>query len=242
MSDQANPAERTAQLLSGADLLAAARITQGLAVEAAGAILYPDQILAVTLPAATDAAQPDPRVAEWSKTYRFLVLPIGISIQPKPGSAPRNVVINAAFRNAGQTAKQPIILDIFPATGFKPLPLSGNVSASIGVGSDLKFGGAVPASAKASVKAALSYTYAPAFANVQSGYASTASFWQFAATRAEQPVGNLPLKLTVAMPRSITARSIAMSFDVVASFGGSWFDDEVRATFVAEVLLPGGVP
>lgn len=240
MTTASHAADKAVPLLSGSDLIAAARAstTQGATTSSAGSILFPDQILSVSAAGALKDAPPDPRMAEWSQVYRFVVIPIAIAIQPKPGTAPKSLVINASFRNTGQTSKQPIILDVFPSTAFKAGPMNGNASASVGLGTDMKFTGVVPVNAEASVKAALSYTYAPAFANVQSGYSSSASFWQFLATQAEQPVGSLPLKLTVAVPLAVTAGSIALSFDVVAAFGGSWFGDEVRASFVAEVLLP----
>ncbi len=239
MTVGSSAAETSVQLLSGKDLLAAgtAQITQGLTAESAGAILYPDQILSVSAAGATKDGQLDQRIIEWSKVYKFVVVPFSVAVQPKPGTAPKSLVVNAAFRNTGQTAKQPIIIDIFPSTAFKAGPVSGSASASVGLGSDLKFGGAAPVNADASVKAALSYAYAPAFANVQTGYSSSACFWQFIATQSEQPVGTLPLKLTVGVPRSYASSSIALTFDILASFGG-WFGDELRASFVAEVLLP----
>ena len=238
MTVGSSAAETSVQLLSGKDLLAAgaAQITQGLTAESAGAILYPDQILSVSAAGATKDGQLDQRIIEWSKVYKFVVVPFSVAVQSKPGSA-KSLVVNAAFRNTGQTAKQPIIIDIFPSTAFKAGSVSGSASASVGLGSDLKFGGAAPVSADASVKAALSYAYAPAFANVQTGYSSSACFWQFIATQSEQPVGTLPLKLTVGVPRSYASSSIALTFDILASFGG-WFGDELRASFVAEVLLP----
>jgi hypothetical protein len=240
MSSQAPAAEKSVQLLSGTDLLSVGRaqITQGLTAESSGSILYPDQILSVSAKSALKDTPADPRIAEWSKVYRFVVLPFSIAVQPKPGTVPKTLVVNAAFRNTGQTTKQPIIIDIFPSTAFKAGPLTANASASVGLGTDLKFAGAAPVDADASVKAALAYTYAPAFANVQTGYSSSACFWQFLATQSEQPVGSLPLKLTVAVPLAVSAMSIALNFEVVASFGGSWFGDDVRANFVAEVLLP----
>jgi hypothetical protein len=240
MNINANATENSVQLLSGEDLLSAGQavITEGLTAASAGTILYPDQVLSVTVPEASKETPADPRISEWSKAYRFIIIPVAVAIQTKPGTAPQSVVINATFRNSGQTTKQPIIIDVFPATGFKPGPLTGSASASVGIGSNLKFGGGLPVNADASVKAALTYNYAPGFANVESGYASTACFWQFAATQSEQPVGSLSLKLTVAVPRNVTVSSIALAFDIVASFGGSWFGNDVRASFVAEVLLP----
>jgi hypothetical protein len=229
-------ADKTAGLLSGPDLLSLAggKVTEGMSSASAGSILYPDQILGVLI--AKNASVSDDRVAQWSKAYRFVVIPLALAIQANPGLRPRSVVINAAFRNQGDASKQPIIIDVFPTTGFKPGPLTAE--ASVGVGADLKFTGAAPASADASLKGALSYKYTPSFANVQSGYSSTGCFWQFTATQDQQPVGSLPLKLTVAIPRSFKAPSIALTFDVLASLGGSWFGDDVRASFISEVLLP----
>jgi len=231
--------EHAVPLLAETDLLAAqdTALDRGVTAAAAGSILFPDQILSVLL--AKDfkgSSQVDARVTQWSRAYRFVVIPMTIAIQPSSGFRPRFVAINATFNNSGQTTQQPIIIDAFPATGFKPGPLSGEASA--GLGADLKFGGAAPVGADASLKAALTYKYAPSFANVQSGYSSTGCFWQFVATQDQQPVGSLPLKLTVAIPRSLKGGSIPLSFDVVASLGGAWFGDKVRASFVAEVLLP----
>lgn len=234
-------AERTAPLLSGEDLLGAgtAGITQGVTSGSPGSILYPDQILTVDAQdALPPGAQADARVQAWSRTYRFIVIPLTLAIHADPKTPPKSVVINAAFRNTGQAAKQPIIIDIFPATGFKAEPLTGTATASIGVGADLKFGDKLPANANASVKGALSYTYNPAFANVQSGYASSASFWQFAATQDQQPIGALPLKLTVGVPRTVDQNSLSLAIDVVAKFGSAWWGDEVRASFLSEVMLP----
>jgi len=236
---QARSAEKSVPLLTAADMLAAdgTGLTQGATTSSAGSILYPDQILTIDVPIVGDATHPvDPQISEWSKAYRFIVIPINLAIQTPPGKAPRSVVINAGFRNLGQLPKQPIIIDQFPATGFKAEPFSGSVS--IGIGGDLKYAGTAPANAEASVKAALNYTYAPAFANVQSGFASSSSYWTFVATQDKQPVGSLPLKLTVGIPRKITAASWSLAIDVVAAFGSTWWGDEVRATFVTEVRLP----
>jgi hypothetical protein len=232
----ARAGEHKVILLGASDLLQSEG-SRGLTSASAGSILFPDQILSVALAKDSNEMRPaDARVAQWSREYRFVVIPMSIAIEPTPGSRPRLVVINAAFSNNGQTLRQPIIIDAFPTTGFKPGPLTAE--ASVGVGADLKFGGAAPANADASLKAALSYKYAPSFANIQSGYSSTGCFWQFTATQDQQPVGSLPLKMTVAIPRSLKVSSLALSFDVVASVGSSWFGDKVRASFVSEVLLP----
>lgn len=232
-------AERSAPLLSGEDLLGAgtAGITQGGATGSSGSLLYPEQILAVDVEAAQPGGTPDARVQAWSKVYRFIVVPLNIAVRANPGTKPQSVIINATFRNIGQLSKQPIIVDIFPGTGFKAEPIKGEASASIGVGADLKFGSAPPANASASAKAALSYTYNPAFANVQTGFASSAGFWQFVATQQEQPVGALPLKLTVGIPRAASGPSVTLAVDAVVKFGSAWWGDEVRASFVSEVLL-----
>jgi len=234
-------AERAAPLLSGEDLLGVGTtgITQGVTSGAPGSILYPDQILTVDVEdALPPGTQADARVQAWSKAYRFIVVPLTLAIHADPKTPPKSVVINAAFRNTGQAAKQPIIIDIFPATGFKAEPLQGTATAAIGVGADLKFGDKLPVNANASVKGALSYTYNRAFANVQSGYASSASFWQFAATQDQQPIGALPLKLTIGVPRTAAQNSLSLAIDVVAKFGSAWWGDEVRASFLSEVMLP----
>jgi hypothetical protein len=227
--------ERSAPLLSADDLLSGANITQGSTNTSAGSVLYPEQILTIDVSGVSQSGT-DPRVQAWNKVYRFIVVPLNLAIRANPSKAPSSVIVNAAFRNTGQLPKQPIIIDIFPATGFKQQPFQG--SASLGVGADLKFAGTLPANANASVEAALKYTYAPAFANVQSGYASSGSFWQFVATQAEQPVGQLPLKLTVGIPRTMTASSLSLAVDVTVNFGSSWWGDEIRTSFLTEVLLP----
>ena len=234
----AGAADRTVPLLSGADILAAgdSTITQGSQSSAGGSLLYPEQILSVELTAGTTGA--DPRVDAWRKGYRFFVIPVDIAVRTAPGTAPRSVVVNANFRNIGNTVRQPIIIDVFPATGFAPDPLQGKLSAEVGVGADMTFGATAPVQANAALKGALSYTFAPSSATVQSGFASSSCFWQFVATQAEQPVGALPLKLTVAVPRSRQGSSLALVMDVTVEFGSRWWGNSLRASFLSEVLLP----
>src|SRR2546423_4073272 len=124
-------AERSAPLLSGEDILGAgtAGITQGGMSGSSGSILYPEQILALDVQdAAEPGAVPDSRVQAWSKIYRFVVVPLTVAVRANQGTAPKSVIINAAFRNIGQLPKQSIIIDIFPATAFKAEPIQGNAS------------------------------------------------------------------------------------------------------------------
>lgn len=229
-------AERTAPLLTLSDLSDAGKgITQGATTTSSGAILYPEQILAVDIPS-SGSGDGDARIAAWRANYRFLVVPLDIAIQANPGSAPRSVKINATFRTPPQVARQPMIVSIFPTTAFKAEPFQGE--ASVGLSADFKLDGGAPANASGSLKTALSYKYAPAFANVQSGYAASTCFWQFVASQSEQPVGALPLKLTVGVPNTIDAKSLALAVDIVVGFGSGWWGDEARATVVAEVLMP----
>jgi hypothetical protein len=232
----ATAADKPAPLLGLADLAGRVQITEGVAAGSSGSILYPEQILAIDIADAAEAAPADPRVAAWSKIYRFVLIPLNIAIQADPAKAPRSVKVNVTFRGPAGLPRQPMIVDIFPQNAFKAAPFQGE--ASLGVGADFKFSGVAPANAEGSLKAALSYKYAPAFANVQSGYAASTGYWQFAASQSEQPVGGLPLKLTVGIPRQDQPKSVVLAIDVVASFGPAWWDDPVRAAVLAEVLLP----
>jgi hypothetical protein len=116
--------------------------------------------------------------------------------------------------------KQPLIIDVFPKTGFAAGNLTGK--AEVKVGADLKFGESSPATATGGANASLAYNYAPSYANVISGFGSGSAFWQFTRTQTAYPVGDIPLKLIVAVPKGMTARSLTASMDVRVEYSGGW--------------------
>lgn len=165
-----------------------------------------------------------------------------MSIKPKDDFIPDAVDITLAFSGLSQLKQQPIVIDSFPETGFNPGAFQG--SASVTLTSEAKFAplpietlGKVAAGAQ--INAGLAYKYAPAYANVVSGFGSAHAFWQFKRTQDKYPVGEIPIKLLIALPKSYTKRALSMDFDVRTRFSGAWWKTGLTvATFTSVVTLP----
>jgi len=81
----------------------------------------------------------------------------------------------------------------------------------------------VPVTAGATTNASLAYKYAPSYANVVSGYGSGSAFWQFIRTQDTYPVGDIPLKLVVAVPKGRPAgQPLIVTMDVRVEYAGGW--------------------
>lgn len=228
---------QSAPLLQPLDIQAAAapQVFQGVAGDTSGAIHYPDQVLAYPL-TQTDANRD--LVEAWRKSHAFFVIPVDIAVAPAPGSVPDRVDVALAFAGLGQLNRQPLVIDTFPKTGFAPAPFSGK--AEVKVGADMKFEAAGVATPSAGVDASLSYSYAPAYANVIAGYGSGSAFWQFVRTQDKYPVGNIPMKLVIAVPKAAAAQPLTASVDARVEYPGGWFSGKGLsvASFRMRIALP----
>lgn len=217
-------------------------VFEGVEGGSAGAIYFPDTILSFSVESAEGDGQKI--IDQWSKSHRFIIMPIKISVAPKDGFIPEAVDVTASFSGIGQLKQQPIVIDSFPATGFNPSAFQGD--ASLKLNGEAKFapvptGTPVSAGAGAEGTVGLSYKYAPAYANVVSGFASGHAFWQFHRTQEKYPIGEIPMKLLVAVPKSYAKPALIITFDVKARFSGSWWKNGLTmATFVSSVTLPDG--
>jgi hypothetical protein len=224
-------------LLLPADIQAAAapKVFQGVQSGPSGAVHYSDEVLAFPV-------KPNPNNSDllvtWQKSHRFFVVPIDIGIAPAEGLIPERVDLSVAFAGLGQMDRQPLVIDAFPKTGFEPSGLTGK--AEVKLGADLKFSDVAPVSANGGANASLSYTYTPAYANVVSGYGSATAFWQFIRTQDKYPIGEIPTKLIIAVPKSRGTQALAATIDVRVEYPGGWFQQKGLsvASFHTRVELP----
>lgn len=153
-----------------------------------------------------------------------------------------SVAVTVAFSHLGQLKEQPIVIDSFPETGFNPAPFQGSASVTLNGEAKLTpLPSGMPATGSAGVQGevAFSYKYSPAYASVTSGFASAHAFWIFKRTQDRYPVGEIPLKLLVAVPKSNQRRNLSLDFDVAARFSGSWWREGMTiASFTSSVRLP----
>lgn len=217
----------------------APRVFQGVSGAAAGAVYFPDQALAVRIEQGEgDAARV---IDQWSKSHTFYLISFSISIAASDDYIPEQVDVTAAFGGLGKLTRQPIIIDSFPRTGFKPASFSGSgeVRIASGVQFELVTGG--PAKAGVEANAAFKFNYAPAYADIISGFASAHAFWQFSRTQEQYPVGAIPMKLLVVIPQTFKSDSLTLNFDVKVRFSGSWWTrGRAIASFKTIVRLPDG--
>jgi hypothetical protein len=228
---------QSAPLLQATDIQAAAapQVFQGVTGDASGAVHYPDQALAFPLARTAENSQ---LLDAWHKSHNFFVVPIDIAIAPTPGLIPERVDISLAFPSLGQLNRQPLVIDTFPKTGFALAPFSGK--AEVKVGADLKFVAAAPVTPTAGANASLSYSYAPAYANVIAGYGSGSAFWQFMRTQDKYPVGDIPMKVIVAVPKSAATQALTLSVDTRVEYPGGWLSRRGLsiASFRMRVAMP----
>jgi hypothetical protein len=231
---QAKAAENTSvPLLLMDDVRAAAGAAyQGVTGDASGAIHYPDEILAYPVAETTENKS---LLDAWKASHRFFVIPLELSIAPAPGRIPERVDVSLAFSGLGSMGRQPLIVDVFPQTGFSP----GAVSAKgeLKLGADLKFQQGI-ADATAGGNVALAFSYAPSFASVVSGFGSGTAFWQLVKTQDKQPLGGLPLKLVVACPIA-NLKDLILTTDVRIQYAGPWWTTGLSvASFRSKISLP----
>jgi hypothetical protein len=212
---------------------AAGAAFQGVTGDASGAIHYPDQILAYPV---AETNENKSLLDSWKSSHRFFVIPLELSIAPTPGRTPERVDISLAFSGLGSMGRQPLIIDVFPQTGFAPSAVSAK--GELKLGGDLKFQpGVVGATAGGNV--ALAFNYAPSFASVVSGFGSGTAFWQLVKTQDKQPLGGLPLKLVVACPIANLSKDLILTTDIRIEYAGSWWTTGLSiATFRSKVSFP----
>jgi len=159
-----------------------------------------------------------------------------VSIAPVPSYTPERVDVSIAFSGLGSLGRQPLIIDVFPQTGFT----QGKISAKgeVKLGGDLKFQQGV-VDATTGANAALTFNYAPSFASVVSGFGSGTAFWQLVKTQDKQPLGGLPLKLVVACPIAILSKELILTADVRVQYAGPWWTAGLSvATFRSKIAIP----
>lgn len=218
------------------DLQAAQRpsLYQGIQRETVGAVYFPDTVLSYEVPRQTVT---DNVVSQWSKAYRFVVVPFTIGVRPNGGRVPKSVSVFLALPNIGQPTRQAIVLDVFPATRFEPSSLKGSVT--VGITGDAKFRVGPTAAVGSGAKAAVTYTYSPFYAKVLSTKASGHASWQFSGGQRSHPVGDLAMKLILAVPRSYKEKVMLATLDVEVVFPRYIVrDDTVVARFETEIQLP----
>ena len=218
------------------------QVFQGVSGDTAGAIYFPDQILAVKV----ERVEGDSNqvIKQWSKTHTFYLIPFTISIAPADDRIPEQVNVVSAFSGIGELSRQPIIIDLFPKTGFKPANFSGSGEVRVSSGVQLEpmplpNVPAVTAKAGLETNAAFKFNYAPAYANIISGFASGNAFWRFTRTQDNYPVGEIPMKLLIALPQTVGSDSVILKFDITAAFSGPWWrTGKVIASFQTVIRVP----
>jgi len=206
-------------------------IYEGISNAPAGSIYFPDQILAAQI----DNLEGDARsqLKNWKRTHRFMIIPFSISIRPNDENIPERVDVTLALESSTSLNKQPALIDVFPPNGFHRAPFEGKAGLEVGAE------GTLTKAASAKANFAFSYTYSPAYANVVSGIGSTHAFWQYRRTQDNYPVGEIPMKLLMVVPRNYKSAEIIGYFDVNVDFGGSFFiGKSARAQFTSVIALP----
>ncbi len=216
-------------------LAAAPQVFQQVSTGESGAIHYQDVVLAFPVKANTDNSE---LVSTWQKSHDFFIVPLNIGVAPAQGLIPERADVSVMFPGLGQMDRQPLVIDVFPKTGFKKAAVEGK--AEVKLGADLKFAEIGPVSASGGTNASLSYTYAPAYANVISGYGSGSAFWQFSRTQDQYPVGDIPIKLIIAVPKSHSSQPLTVTMDARVEYPGGWFRHKGLsvASFRTRIELP----
>jgi hypothetical protein len=235
MFEGALAADQTALMLLPGDVRRGASAgTQGVIDNDSGSLHYPDQIMAYPVRQTDENKE---LLTSWIETHKFFVVPLNIAVNAAKDKIPESLTLTVTFPGVGALTKQPIIIDCFPKTGFSAAPFSG--SADLKLTGDLKFAPNPAGSAGTSAEAAMSYKYAPNYANVVSGNGSGSAFWQFTRTQAKYPVGELPLKLVVAVPNQMVIPGMNLTADVKLVYSGSWWTTGTSVgSFRAHVSYP----
>lgn len=225
------------QLIAAPDIRKAANpaLTEGIESSSYGAIYFPDKILGAKL----DGLDGDGAdlFNSWSQSHRFIVIPFGISVRPTADRIPENVDVVVAFDNLGDLTRQPIINDVFPPNGFQKAPFEGNAGLKVSGKGEFQPADGVSAGADATIE--FSYKYAPAYANVVSGFGSANAFWKYSRTQDSYPIGNIPMRLLIIVPNSYDENEMLAHFDVKVDLGGGFFSSaSVAASFSSIVVLP----
>jgi hypothetical protein len=208
--------------------------TQGVTGDELGSLHYPDQIMAFPVRETDDNKD---LLTSWAATHKFFVVPINIAVQPAKDRIPESFSLTVTFPGIGALTRQPIVIDCFPKTGFDAAAFSG--SAELKLDGDLKFAPGPVGSVGSSVNAALAYKYAPNYANVVSGNGSGSAFWQFTRTQTNYPVGELSLKLVVAVPIQMVTAGMNMTADARIGYSGRWWATGTTITsFRSHVSYP----
>lgn len=228
--------EVAVQMIDAGDVRAATTptLTEGIESASRGAIYFPD-----TIPTANIESLEGNGAAiltSWSESHRFLIAPFSIGVRPEGNRIPKQVDVLLAFEDLGDFRRQPIINDVFPPNGFKRSPFQGEASLKVSSQGGFIHASGVGAEAEAAVE--FSYSYTPAYANVVSGSASGHAFWQFSRTQDSYPIGNIPMKLLLIVPRAYEEPQLVAHFDVDVNFDGNFFTGgSVTASFSSIVVL-----
>ena len=238
LADQiSTPPIQAVEMQSAFDLQAAIdpSIYQGVQRESVGAVYFPDTVLTYELP--LKSVHIDEVVQQWSKSYRFIVVPFTISVHPQGDREPEVVDVTMALNNIGKPTQQPIVYDLFPTSRFKTSSLSGSVGLKINL--KAKFETVRQIDGGGVLYGGLDYSYASAYADVLSGKGSGHAFWKFSRTQDSYPAGDIPLKIVLAVPKTYQENALVATFDVHIKFPNLiLFDDFVIARFESLLQLP----
>lgn len=234
MSDgTAQPVMTPVQMVSATDIQQAASpsLLEGIQDESVGAVYFPDRVLLARISELDGDGQALFR--SWARTHWFLIAPFSIGVRPNGKRIPELVEVSLSLDGGGDLTQSPIITGIFPPNGFRKSAFQGEASLGISAGGELveSLGG------KAEI--GLSYSYAPAYASVFSGFATAHAFWQFSRTQDSYPVGDIPLKLLLVVPKGMQGQELIADFDVKVQFSGGLFArGAIAAHFTSVFALP----
>ena len=200
-----------------------------------GAVYFPDKVLTYDLPLPEDS-KIDNLIQQWSESHRFIAVPFIIAIRPNDDRIPKVVDVTLDLTD-DVTRSQLMIHDLFPSTRFRKAPMSGSVA--LRVNGRAKFELMPKADGTIEGDIGLTYTYSPAYADVLSGNGSSHAFWKFSRTQESSPVGNIPMKVILAIPKVYKENEIVGRFDVRVEFPGwmAW-GNSVTANFETLFQLP----
>ena len=86
------------------------------------------------------------------------MIPLDIGVAPARDFMPERVDVTLRFTGLGEIQRQPIVIDVFPRTGFTPGVVK--IDGELKLGADLKFEQGI-AGASAGANTALTFKYAP---------------------------------------------------------------------------------
>lgn len=234
MSDgAAQPVMTPVQMVSATDIQQAASpsLLEGVQDESVGAVYFPDRVLLARIGELEGDGQALFR--SWARSHSFLIAPFSIGVKPNGSRIPERVDVSLALDSGGDLSQSPLITGIFPPNGFRKSAFQGEASLGVSAGGELVEG------VGGEAKLGLSYSYAPAYASVFSGFASAHAFWQFSRTQDSYPVGDIPMKLLLVLPKAVQSRELIADFDVKVQFtGGIFARGAIVARFTSVFVLP----